>query len=134
MRSEIRSLEIRCRMDWTVDPQRPARGAAGVGILAFPRAKGEGRGRGRGQGQKGAGAVRVGAQIPNLEQKEVTLGAGHYLFCLRPPRLCGGPRDTDDRTLEGWPGAPKPASRSCFPRGCLQICFHLLILKSLGAN
>ena len=108
----------------------PARGTAGVGILAFPRAKGRGA-RGKGQGQRAGGGVGGDSC---LEQR-VTLGAEVTACSACALVGCvGGPRDTDDRTTRREAGAPQARQPQLSPQGMLTDRFHLLILKPLGAN
>lgn len=90
----------------------PARGAAGVGILGFPR--GEGRGRRTGVG--GWGLCSYLEQIAGF--LSVTLGAEITAGSACALGDCvGGPRGTDDRTTRRVVSAPQARQPQLFPQG-----------------
>lgn len=99
VRSEIWSLEIRCRMDWTVDP----RGNLPLvrQVLGSLRSRGP---RGEGQGQRAWG---VGCGFI-FRANRVTLGAEITACSGCALGGCvGGPRGTDDRTTRRVVSVPQ---------------------------
>lgn len=99
VRSEIWSLEIRCRMDWTVDP----RGNLPLvrQVLVSLRSRGP---RGEGQGQRAWG---VGCGFL-FRANRVTLGAEITACSGCALGGCvGGPSGTDDRTTRRVVSVPQ---------------------------